>query len=107
MPSASQLRPVSSTATNRVAFALPAVQVLPVNDTSVYGMWWDSYPYSSLSVFALHPLYLRLEALVPPDQLPADVKDAIGMARAKLEGKQASRGCAYVLRHFPAGHSTF
>lgn len=26
------------------------VQVLPVNDTSVHKMWWDSYPYSSLSV---------------------------------------------------------
>ena len=21
------------------------VQLLPVNDTSVHGMWWDSYPY--------------------------------------------------------------
>ena len=29
--------------------------MLPVNDTSVNGTWWDSYPYSSLSVFALHP----------------------------------------------------
>lgn len=26
------------------------IQVLPVNDTSVHKMWWDSYPYSSLSV---------------------------------------------------------
>ncbi|CAA0827511.1 4-alpha-glucanotransferase DPE2 [Striga hermonthica] len=39
------------------------VQLLPINDTSVHGMWWDSYPYSSLSVFALHPLYLRVQAL--------------------------------------------
>ena len=21
------------------------VQLLPINDTSVNGMWWDSYPY--------------------------------------------------------------
>lgn len=21
------------------------VQLLPINDTSVHGMWWDSYPY--------------------------------------------------------------
>lgn len=26
------------------------IQLLPVNDTSVNMMWWDSYPYSSLSV---------------------------------------------------------
>ena len=26
-------------------------------------MWWDSYPYSSLSVHALHPLYLRVTEL--------------------------------------------
>ncbi|ONL97919.1 4-alpha-glucanotransferase DPE2 [Zea mays] len=39
------------------------VQLLPINDTSVHGMRWDSYPYSSLSVFALHPLYLRVQAL--------------------------------------------
>lgn len=38
-------------------------QVLPVSDTSVRGTWRDSYPYSSLCVFALHPLYLRLQAL--------------------------------------------
>ena len=26
------------------------IQLLPVNDTSVHRMWWDSYPYSSISV---------------------------------------------------------
>ena len=30
------------------------IQLLPVNDTSVNMMWWDSYPYSSLSVRPLH-----------------------------------------------------
>jgi hypothetical protein len=42
---------------------LPCKQVLPVSDTSVRGTWRDSYPYSALCVFALHPLYLRLQAL--------------------------------------------
>lgn len=28
-----------------VATGLRLVQLLPVNDTSVNGMWWDSYPY--------------------------------------------------------------
>lgn len=37
-----------------------AVQVLPVNDTTREGGWKDSYPYSGISVFALHPLYLDL-----------------------------------------------
>jgi 4-alpha-glucanotransferase len=35
-----------------------------VNDTSVYKMWWDSYPYSCVSVHALHPLYLSLPDLL-------------------------------------------
>ena len=39
------------------------VQLLPVNDTRVLGDWRDSYPYSSLCVFALHPIYLCLEAI--------------------------------------------
>lgn len=29
---------------------LRMIQLLPVNDTGVYNMWWDSYPYSSVSV---------------------------------------------------------
>lgn len=32
------------------AIQFQLVQVLPINDTSVNKMWWDSYPYSSLSV---------------------------------------------------------
>ena len=28
------------------------LQLLPVNDTSIDGTWRDSYPYSTLSVFA-------------------------------------------------------
>ncbi|KAJ6332227.1 hypothetical protein OIU76_010588 [Salix suchowensis] len=61
------------------------VQLLPINDTSVHGMWWDSYPYSSLSVFALHPLYLRVEAL--SENLPENIKKEIREAREQLDGK--------------------
>lgn len=39
---------------------LRAVQLLPINDTTTTGTWRDSYPYSGISVFALHPLYLDL-----------------------------------------------
>eukprot|EP01018_Ginkgo_biloba_P034974 Gb_33253 [translate_table: standard] len=61
------------------------VQLLPVNDTSVHGMWWDSYPYSSLSVFALHPLYLRVQAL--SKTLPEEIKQEIEKARKQLNLK--------------------
>lgn len=39
------------------------IQTLPVNDTSLQLNKSDSYPYNSLSVFALNPMYLRLEAM--------------------------------------------
>ncbi|KAL8172220.1 hypothetical protein V2J09_024024 [Rumex salicifolius] len=61
------------------------VQLLPINDTSVYKMWWDSYPYSSLSVFALHPLYLRVQAL--SKNIPKEIKEEIVKAKESLDGK--------------------
>ncbi len=39
------------------------VQILPVNDTTATKTWVDSYPYAAISVFALHPLFLNVEAL--------------------------------------------
>lgn len=39
------------------------LQVLPVNDTTMTGSWTDSYPYNSISSFALHPIYLNLDML--------------------------------------------
>ncbi len=39
------------------------LQVLPINDTTKTGSWVDSYPYSANSTFALHPMYLRPEAI--------------------------------------------
>ena len=40
---------------------LQLIQILPINDTTVDHTWTDSYPYSAISIFALHPLYLNLE----------------------------------------------
>lgn len=37
---------------------MQAVQLLPINDTATSGTWRDSYPYNSVSVFALHPIYI-------------------------------------------------
>jgi 4-alpha-glucanotransferase len=39
---------------------LKLIQILPINDTSATHTWQDSYPYSSISAFALHPIYLNL-----------------------------------------------
>ena len=39
------------------------IQLLPINDTTRKGGWDDSYPYSPISTFALHPLYINLQDL--------------------------------------------
>ena len=39
------------------------IQVLPVNDTTRTHTWNDSYPYSAISIFALHPLYISIPML--------------------------------------------
>lgn len=36
------------------------IQVLPVNDTTSTHTWMDSYPYSAISIYALHPMYVSL-----------------------------------------------
>lgn len=42
---------------------LKLIQLLPVNDTTSTYTWRDSYPYSAISAFALHPLYLNLNTV--------------------------------------------
>jgi 4-alpha-glucanotransferase len=39
------------------------LQVLPINDTTITHTWTDSYPYSCISIFALHPQYADFSAL--------------------------------------------
>jgi 4-alpha-glucanotransferase len=39
------------------------LQVLPINDTNMTGTWQDSYPYNSISIYALHPQYTDLRQL--------------------------------------------
>lgn len=49
-----------------VAFTKQCVlQVLPINDSTITHTWTDSYPYSCISIFALHPQYADLSALPP------------------------------------------
>ena len=40
---------------------LKLIQLLPVNDTTATHTRSDSYPYSAISAFALHPVYINLE----------------------------------------------
>lgn len=39
------------------------LQILPINDSTITHTWTDSYPYSCISVFALHPQYADLNRL--------------------------------------------
>ena len=55
------------------------LQVLPINDTNITHTWQDSYPYNSISIYALHPQYTDLR------QLPK-IKDEA--KRAKFEQLQ-------------------
>ena len=57
------------------------LQVLPINDTTTTHTWTDSYPYSCISIFALHPQYANLRAL---PQLN-DKKDREHYERLRLE----------------------
>ncbi len=47
------------------------IQLLPINDTTMTGTWADSYPYNANSTFALHPMYLRPDAVgtLPDDRM--------------------------------------
>ena len=42
---------------------LKLIQILPINDTTATHSWLDSYPYASISAFALNPVYLNLRDL--------------------------------------------
>lgn len=39
------------------------VQILPIYDTTMTHTWMDSYPYNSISIYALNPVYLSLEKM--------------------------------------------
>lgn len=52
------------------------LQILPINDTTSSRTWTDSYPYSAISVYALHPIYLRLDEMTVPLKNEADFRKA-------------------------------
>lgn len=57
------------------------IQILPVNDTVSTHTWVDSYPYSGISVFALHPVYINVESL---GKLPFGTTNEILKERKKV-----------------------
>lgn len=65
---------------------LKLIQILPINDTTSSHDWTDSYPYSAISVFALHPLYLRIDDLKQP--MPAAFQQELTAAREQLNAPE-------------------
>jgi 4-alpha-glucanotransferase len=59
---------------------LGLIQILPVNDTG-----FESSPYSSLTAFGLHPLYLRIEDLDEFATVDKAIKTRIKEAREKFD----------------------
>jgi len=57
------------------------VQILPMNDTTRTHTWADSYPYSAISIYALHPLYISLQEM----GVLRDDKKAATYSRKQLE----------------------
>lgn len=58
------------------------LQLLPINDTTITHTWTDSYPYSCISVFAIHPQYADLQAL--PELEDAKARAEAEKTRAEL-----------------------
>ena len=58
------------------------LQLLPINDTTITHTWTDSYPYSCISVFAIHPQYADLHAL--PELKDAKARTEAEKTRAEL-----------------------
>ncbi|MDR3019491.1 MAG: 4-alpha-glucanotransferase [Treponema sp.] len=56
------------------------IQILPVNDTG-----FESSPYSSLTAFGLHPLYLRIEELDEFQDASSKIKSRIKKAKIKFD----------------------
>ena len=58
-----------------------AVQILPINDTTITNTWQDSYPYNSISIYAFHPMYIDIRQL-------SELKDKAYVAEYEKERKR-------------------
>ena len=90
---------------------LQLIQLLPINDTMSGMNWMDSFPYSCISVFALHPLYLNLDDI---GGLPEGMTSEIAAHRNELNRsdvleyeKVMAVKLPLLRRIFEAGKETF
>ena len=58
------------------------LQILPINDSTTTKTWTDSYPYSCISIFALHPQYADLRQL--PQLADAGARERFEALRKEL-----------------------
>ena len=71
------------------------IQLLPVNDTTANYTAKDSYPYSAISPFALHPLYLNIQKLATafsvefPQEIKQNIKELNQKTSLDYEGVSA------------------
>ncbi len=88
------------------------IQILPVNDTTSAHDWTDSYPYSAISVFALHPAYLRIEDLHLAPASPATLEETRAAREnlnplAQIDHEQVMAAKSAITRkHFDANATT-
>lgn len=64
-----------------VRTGMHAIQILPINDTTMHGTWMDSYPYNSISIYAFHPMYCDLNAL-------PSLKDKLAMEKFYMKQQE-------------------
>ena len=67
------------------ATGLRLIQLLPINDTTATHTNKDSYPYSAVSAFALHPIYLNVQKLATAlgVQFPGEMLTEVAELNAK------------------------
>ena len=59
------------------------IQILPINDTTSTGTWTDSYPYSSISIFAFNPIYISINGYT--------LKNKTKLEKLKMEAEELNR----------------
>ena len=58
------------------------IQILPIYDTTITNTWTDSYPYNSISIYALHPQYADLRQL--PELKDEEARERMETLRKEL-----------------------
>ena len=62
------------------------LQILPINDSTITHTWQDSYPYNSISIYALHPQYTDFRQL--PELKDEEQREKFEKLRVELNSLQ-------------------